>query len=373
MIGPHQSIIAFLTGTGHGAAPWTPPRAKTDRTCGGRFPAASRGAGGDDVFSNTGSITGGVTFNAADETMTNAHMGTITGPVAFNGGGSDTVDNAGKIDGAVTLVAGSDMFTNAGDIDGAVTFTGTGTDNILTNSGTITGNVTLAGATSTLTTHGQIYGNVALAGSDTLTNTGTIHGNVTVGASDTIDDSRGEITAAKKDTFDYKVLFGEETIDKFVAGSASTHDTIQFAANDFGSFAAVQSAMSQVGSDYADSARPGGFDHPRRRHDFEPGLDRLQVHLSAPGGEPSRSAEAARGAAQAAGIGARSPPKRGSSRGERRRLWEASPVSGPVRRCGSAHQSASNFRASPRRLPSTRFARVFRLRTVACDGALDKS
>ena len=34
-----------------------------------------------------------------------------------------------------------------------------------------------------------------------------------------------------------------------IAGSGSTHDTIQFAANDFGSFAAVQSAMSQVGSD----------------------------------------------------------------------------------------------------------------------------
>ena len=103
------------------------------------------------------------------------------------------------------------------------------------NSGTIAGNVTLAGASST------------------LTNTGTIDGDVTLGASDTIKDSRGEVTgvinAGASDTFDYHGLFGEETIDSFTAGSGSTHDTIQFAANDFGSLTAVRSAMSQVGAD----------------------------------------------------------------------------------------------------------------------------
>ena len=220
----------------------------------GKIEGAVALVAGDDAFTNSGAVDEGVAFTGTGPTnaFTNAHAGTITGAVTFGGSG-DTIDNAGKIDGAVSLVAGSDTFTNAGDIDGAVTFTGTGAKNTLTNSGTITGNVTLAGATSTLTSHGQIYGNVGLAASDTLTNTGTIHGDVTLGAKDTIDDSRGEITgsitAANSDSFDYKGLFGEETINKFVVGSGSTHDTIQFAANDFGTFTAVQSAMTQVGSD----------------------------------------------------------------------------------------------------------------------------
>ena len=57
------------------------------------------------------------------------------------------------------------------------------------------------------------------------------------------------INARASDTFDYHGLFGNETIDSFTAGTGSTHDTLQFAANDFGSFTAVQSAMSQVGAD----------------------------------------------------------------------------------------------------------------------------
>jgi hypothetical protein len=153
----------------------------------------------------------------------------------------------------VSLAAGADTFTNAGAIDGAVTFTGAGANNALTNSGSITGNVTLAGAGSEFENHKQIYGDVTLGGSETLINTGVIHGDVTLGASDSINDSRGKvtdaITASSNDTFVYNGLFGRETINNFVAGSGATHDTIQFAANDFGSFAAVHGAMRQVGAD----------------------------------------------------------------------------------------------------------------------------
>jgi hypothetical protein len=213
--------------------------------------------------------TGHISLFLADGSLTNAHAGTIDGSVIFNDAG-DTVDNAGKIDGAVTLVSGGDTFTNAGDIDGAVTFTGTGVTNTFTNSGAITGNFTFSAEKSTLTNsgditgnvtvaeedtltnHGEIYGNVTVNELSTFTNTGVVHGNAALGKSVTIDDSLGEVTGAitasalGADTFDYEGNFGNETIDRFFAGTGSTHDTIQFGASDFGSFAAVQAAMTQV-------------------------------------------------------------------------------------------------------------------------------
>jgi fibronectin-binding autotransporter adhesin len=182
-----------------------------------------------------GTGTGFLTFlsTGADNSLTNAQAGTITGGISMEGSG-DTIDNAGRITGSLTLAAGSDTVTNEGELDGSVTFTGSGAANTFTNSGSIAGNVTLAGGT-------------------TATNTGTINGNLTLGATDTVDASRGvvdgAIAASTSDTFDYHGLFGEQTIDNFTAGTSSTHDTIQFAANDFGSFSAVQSATSQVGSD----------------------------------------------------------------------------------------------------------------------------
>ena len=194
--------------------------------------------------------------------LTNSQAGTIAGSISIGGSG-DKIDNAGRIDGAITLPAGGDVFTNTGEIDGAVTFTGTGATNTLRNSGTIAGNVTMAGASST------------------LTNTGTIDGNVTLGASDTIDDSRGEVTgvinARASDTFDYHGPFGNETIDRFTAVSGSTHDTIQFAANDFGSFTAVQSAMSQVGADTGIRLDATDFHHAGQRREVEPRFRGFQV------------------------------------------------------------------------------------------------
>jgi hypothetical protein len=220
-----------------------------------------------------GTGSGGVVFSllAGGDSITNSQAGAITGAISIGGLG-DTIDNSGKIDGAITLPTGDDQFTNTGDIDGAITFTGTALTNTFTNSGTITGNLTLSGSDSTfdnsgsitgnvtqvngsdtMANHGQIYGTLALAGGDTLTNDGVIDGDLTCRTGDTVDSSRGEITgvidAWASDTFDYHGLFGEQTIDNFTGGTGSTHDTIQFAANDFGSFTAVQSAMSQIGPD----------------------------------------------------------------------------------------------------------------------------
>ncbi len=147
----------------------------------------------------------------------------------------------------------------------------------------ITGGVTLAGAGSVFKNHNRICGDVTVGGSETLTNTGIIHGDVTLGASDTINDSRGEITdaitASSNDTFVDNGLFGTETIDDFVAGRASTHDTIQFAANDFGAFAAVQGAILQVGADTLIRLDASEFDHPRRRHNVEACGAGFQVRL----------------------------------------------------------------------------------------------
>jgi Hint domain len=202
---------------------------------------------------NSGLWQGPLVFFDSENTLTNSQSGTLDGAINFDGD-DDTVNNAGNVDGAITLEAGNDQFTNAGDIDGAVTFTGGGITNAFTNTGSITGNFTFSSADSTLTNDGQIYGNVTLADPDTLNNTGIIDGNVTLGAGDTFGDSQGgavagPITASSNNLFEFSGHFGNETIANFTAGEGSTHDTIQFAADDFTSFTALQNAMSQVGPD----------------------------------------------------------------------------------------------------------------------------
>ena len=212
-------------------------------------------AAGNDALTNTGIIDGAVslTGTGAANALMNSQSGTMTGAISITGS-SDRFDNAGAIDGAVTLLAGGDVFTNSGAIDGAVTFTEPGTGNKVTNSGSITGNVTIDGGNSAFSNSGSITGSLLLTTGGTATNTGTINGNVTlVGTSITVDTSRGKvtgaITASSSDTFDEAGLFGTQTINSFIVGGGATHDTIQFAANDFGTFAAVQAATTQVGSD----------------------------------------------------------------------------------------------------------------------------
>jgi hypothetical protein len=60
--------------------------------------------------------------------------------------------------------------------------------------------------------------------------------------------SVGTITASSTDLFEFSGKYGNDTIGSFRPGSGPAHDTIQFASNDFTSFAQVQSAMSQVGA-----------------------------------------------------------------------------------------------------------------------------
>ncbi len=122
----------------------------------------------------------------------------------------------------------------------------------LDNFGQIFGNVALAGG-DILMNQGQVYGDVTLAGGDTLIDTGDIHGDVTLGSADSFDASQGGVAgtigASSGDLFEFGGHFGAETIDNFTAGAGPTHDTLEFATSDFGSYAALTSAMSQAGSD----------------------------------------------------------------------------------------------------------------------------
>jgi hypothetical protein len=214
------------------------------------------GTGAPTSLTNSGTITGALNSPvslAIDNTgLWNGQAGS-TGPLFDLTASGDVIANshAGTIDGAITLVSGGDTLRNAGSIEGAIVFSGRGVTNTLTNSGEITGNITVDGRKSTIINSGQITGNVALRASNTLTNTGVIHGAVTLGASDTITpgDITGAITASTSDLFAFSGSFGHETINSFIAGTGSTHDTIQFAANDFSTFAQVQAASTQRGSD----------------------------------------------------------------------------------------------------------------------------
>jgi hypothetical protein len=205
-------------------------------------------------YGDVSAFASGVYDTAGGNTISN--FGTIEGPVGLSvaaGGEVITNSNTGAIDGGIAISSGADTITNAGSIDGAVAFAGTGITNSLTNSGEIIGNIKFSSAHSTLTNAGSVTGDVTMVGTDTLINTGVIHGDVALGVSDIIELSVGEVTGAitgkTNDLFAFSGNFGHETIDKFIGGTGSTHDTIRFATNDFGSFAAVQSHMSQVGSD----------------------------------------------------------------------------------------------------------------------------
>ncbi len=253
-------------------------------------------AGTTSTIDNHGTITGsGYVIQSGSDILDISNSGSVhgglyslSGVVVHNSGlwegqagsavtvfdlaaGGDVVTNsrAGEIDGGITLAAGGDTITNGGDIDGAVTVTGTSGTNALTNSGTITGNVALSGAHSTLTNsgsitgnvklgatetmvnHGQIYGDLTAGSTNTLTNTGVVDGDVKLGAHDTfrVGDVTGAVTATTNDLFEFSGNFGNATIGGFVAGSGATNDIIQFATNDFSTFAKVKAASTQQGAD----------------------------------------------------------------------------------------------------------------------------
>ncbi len=200
-----------------------------------------------DAVSNSGTIDGGIYGNGA-EMIRNA--GTITGGFTDYNAATDTIDNLGRILGAINL--DSSHLTNSGTILGRIDL---GAQSTLDNSGTIAGQVIFTGSDDTVTNSGTIHGLVTLGTGDSFTNSGAIHGGLDLGAGDTLDTSTGSVTghivASTSDTFDFSGSFGKYEIVGFVpvAGHATTFDVIDFASDDFTSYAELQSHMAQVGKD----------------------------------------------------------------------------------------------------------------------------
>ena len=142
------------------------------------------------------------------------------------------------------------MLSNSGQIVGAVDLLG-GSGDTLDNFGLISGNVALAGG-DILINQGQVYGDVTLAGGDTLIDTGAIHGDVTLGSADTFDASSGEVTGRsglERRSPRIRRPFRGRDDRRFRRGNRRDPRHVGVCDGDFASYAALTSAMSQVGSD----------------------------------------------------------------------------------------------------------------------------
>ena len=254
--------------------------------------------GGSDTILNSGNISGGIGIgynsNAAAENIENSgtiaatgnaiksinssagvdiiNSGVITSSASStngviylddNSGVSSTIDNKGTIIGAGIEYAIDDAseilyLTNSGTIHGGVRVSGPTSTTLppatIINSGTIIGGVDLNGNDENIFDTGTITGSVLCSGTDNsivLSQGGTID-TIQCGPSTSINEIRGtidDIDMSSSDTVDYRGLFGEQTITGFTVGTGSTHDTLSFAANDWGSFMALSKDMTQVGND----------------------------------------------------------------------------------------------------------------------------
>jgi hypothetical protein len=244
------------------------------------------GGASNTVIDNTGTIIGAIQNGGAVGPLTVSNGGTILGTsFAIQGTDyNDSVTNSGTIHGSIDLGSGTDTVNNDGKIVGYVAFEGAGdsldnsgtikgnlymgTGDSVTNTGVIHGNVTFNGGVNTLNTaHGEITGTVTgssnsdtfIAGSESVTFIGGSGTEVLTGGAgddtitagsgkDTITGGKGDdlLTASTgKDIFVYSGNFGNDTIDSF-----NYHkDIIQFAANDFASYTALESHMVQAGTD----------------------------------------------------------------------------------------------------------------------------
>ena len=251
-------------------------------TISGEFGVWSYGEGGVDYIDNSGLIASQAAYIAIDlqgQASTPGVVNTVTNTGAIHGGlyagatAAVEIDNTGSwlaqsIASGLEIVAAGSALTNAGVIDSWVKVYAA--DFTLVNSGSLTGAVTLGSVAtkSAITNDNEIYGDVTLSVDSTLTNTGAIHGTVALGAGDKLYLGGGTITGAITasagggtitgaiaassrggDEFIYSGGWGHETIDRFIGGTGSTHDVIQFNADEFSSLAAVQAAMEQEGSD----------------------------------------------------------------------------------------------------------------------------
>jgi hypothetical protein len=198
---------------------------------------------GDDVF-NTGTIVYGLEFGSTELTVTNEYInndGTIKNGIILNSTAYSTLDNSSTIDGGVLMGTGSN-FDNSGTIHGNVAEGTLRSESGGTwiNTGTIEGNVSF----NSLSTGSYTFDNSA----------GVVTGSVTAGGgADTFDIGTGNNTyyaGTGKDTFDFGVNFGHDVIYNFVNGTPN-HDIIGISLQDFANIAAVEAAMTQVGTNTA--------------------------------------------------------------------------------------------------------------------------
>jgi hypothetical protein len=225
---------------------------------------------------NSGIVHGAlITYNGATVDVENEGdwIRSQFGPVFSLNAAGDLIENSGLVQGAIGLDSGKDVFNNSGTILGYITFAGSGTGDALTNSGGITGNVAmsansetlintgaivgavdLSGAKSVITNRGEISDSVTLGAHSTLTNTGIISGNLTLGASDVANLGKGDVAGkiealAGGDTLEFGAGFGHETIEFAPTTTKSvTHDVFEFQTDAFADYALVQKAMTQVGA-----------------------------------------------------------------------------------------------------------------------------
>jgi hypothetical protein len=148
---------------------------------GGNGGAGAPGGAGGRGLANSGTI--GTLINTGTIKHGAGGAGGLGGYAIYSTGSIGSVTNSGQIDGAVLIAAGGDTFTNWGSIAGNFTFSGA--SSTLDNHGQLTGAVSLA-AGDQLDNFGLISGPVTLGAGDILANAGGIQGTVTMGAGTTL-------------------------------------------------------------------------------------------------------------------------------------------------------------------------------------------
>ena len=243
------------------------------------------------ISTETGPVAIGLTNQSADVTIENS--GTVHGNLSVDSASDQlSVQNAGNWNGQLDIGTVSSSVTNTGSISGGISFgsaTISSTGNAVDNDGTIHDGVSFSGtggpaSGDTLVNAGSIFGAVSMGVNETLTNAGTIHGNVYFAtanptpSSDVFDNSNGIVIGTVNggsgndtfivglgsntynlggvgDHFYFDASFGNDVISGFKTGAG--HDTIAFSGVDFTSFAELQTHMTQVGANTVITLEPG--------------------------------------------------------------------------------------------------------------------
>jgi len=133
--------------------------------------AITMAGSGTHTLKNAGLIDGFVIDNATNANDIVTNSGTINGDVTLNDG-VNKFTNTGDLGGSIGSGSGNDVFTNSGHVFGAIV--DTGGNNSLSNKGHIDSGATFSGGNNTLSNTGTI-GDVLLgSGNDKVTNSGTM-------------------------------------------------------------------------------------------------------------------------------------------------------------------------------------------------------